>query len=100
MKTYLRGGAKQVSEAVTEKGVGKFKNEMERIHSEAKAAIVKAVEPEFITFLCDNFNRVSADGKTLASAEELTNLVTALEYRFNEFLTIPRVRQQVMEQAS
>jgi len=43
---------------------------------------------------------VSADGKKLNSAEEFTNLVTALEFRFNEFLTIPRIRKEVMAQGA
>jgi hypothetical protein len=99
MKNHLRKTARALALAVTQRGIPKFKNEIERILEQAMARIKKAMEPVFLSTAKDTFDRISADGVTVCTAEELNNMITALEYKFNEYLVKPVGRQVLIDAA-
>jgi hypothetical protein len=98
MKAYLRKATRSVAQAVVQ-GLKKFKEELDRIHSEAKCDIADYMDDELYDAAKETFNRVSADGEALAEEEELTNMMTALEFKFDGFLNIPAHKDKLLAHA-
>jgi len=100
IKAYFRQASTTIAKAVMEKGLGTFKSNVDHILKSVKQKLTAGMEPAFYTTAQDVFDRVSADGRTLCSGEELRNVVTALEYKFNEYLTMPVDKAQVVDAAA
>jgi len=100
MKNHLRKAAKAIALAVTGNGLSKFRNQIENIHDEAKDSIHEAMEPVFFAAAREIFDRVSADGETLCTGEELRNVITGLVFKFGEFLSTPPCEVEIVSAAA
>jgi len=100
IKSQLRDGIKLVVQTALERGIQMFRNDLDQILLHSKEQIEsETLDAEISISVKEAFARVTCDGETLATEEEFQNVVTAIEYKFSEFITPPENQEEIYQKA-